>query len=598
MRFFFILFGVFGVLLHSTALAQNTPQNKPTLHIGVQAYAPPWIDGSFMQETLHHLAWQLPQYQFQTHFYRSEDLEKAIIDGDVQVIALTGSQYRALAHLGIRDLATLVSRSNSANSGAAGTFIVRKDRNDLQTIDDLHGLRVATTKNRLSTGRFEVSALIQKQYKLPLQSFFRTVTEYPELRMRKIIEDVIQGKSDVGILRACFLEDLQQTARINYLKEVKVIAPSENKKLRCNHSTPTHPGWVIAVTANVTPEAATALTSALLGKTPNSWGQAWSVSSDFTFTDQMLKTLKLGPFAYLQEWTLKRVWQEYQVLVLIAIFGLFGLFSHVFILQKQVKSRTQELEKTHRRERLAMKQAHEASIHLDRLQRAGVVGQMSSIVAHEMKQPLAVIQNLCRGVERHLEDEDEINADTIVMAIRNIELEATRAATIVNRVRALAKGQSIQRETCDFAKLVTEIIDEIKRSRRSKAQISLYIEGTASVRIHKVDLFLIVLNLLSNAMDATRKTQAPTIDVFVSCTRNHVQLIVRDNGPALSDKRIDHLGQNILYSTKENGLGLGVSIIKTLVESYVGTLTYKKAEPHGLLAIVRLPIYSREERSS
>ena len=112
-----------------------------------------------------------------------------------------------------------------------------------------------------------------------------------------------------------------------------------------------------------------------------------------------------------------------------------------------------------------------------------------------------------------------------------------------------------------------------------------------------MDLFLIVLNLLSNAIDATKKVTQPKIDVFVTRHDHYVQLTVRDNGPELSDENVENLGQNLLYSSKENGLGLGVSIIKTLVESYVGKLTYKKAEPHGLLAIVRLPIHIDEPRN-
>ena len=88
--------------------------------------------------------------------------------------------------------------------------------------------------------------------------------------------------------------------------------------------------------------------------------------------------------------------------------------------------------------------AREASARLESLQRAGAVGQISSIVAHEMKQPLGVIQNLSRGTLRLIEDEPE-TLDEVAQAVESINDEAVRAAQIIDRVRSWSQAESIDR---------------------------------------------------------------------------------------------------------------------------------------------------------
>ena len=127
------------------------------------------------------------------------------------------------------------------------------------------------------------------------------------------------------------------------------------------------------------------------------------------------------------------------------------------------------------------------------------------------------------------------------------------------------------------------------------------------VFVNPIDLELIVINLLSNAVNAASTRNRPTVEVSVerepeakaksgnvemaggSEAPAMMRLSVADNGPALTQAAFDSLGRTVLKSSSK-GLGLGLLIVKSLTESYVGRLTFERAANGGTIAVVRLPV--------
>lgn len=126
----------------------------------------------------------------------------------------------------------------------------------------------------------------------------------------------------------------------------------------------------------------------LLTKPANAWGQHWTVSPNVEAYDDLFRTLRIGPYAYLREWTLARIWSEWKAAIIIVLISIVGLCVHGFVLEKLVGLRTRELKEAWKKQQETEREAREASARLESLLRAGAVGQISSIVAHEMKQPL------------------------------------------------------------------------------------------------------------------------------------------------------------------------------------------------------------------
>lgn len=116
-----------------------------------------------------------------------------------------------------------------------------------------------------------------------------------------------------------------------------------------------------------------------------------------------------------------------------------------------------------------------------------------------------------------------------------------------------------------------------------------------------LELELIVVNLLSNAAEAARKSDHPTVMIDLQTARESlpgdvaaVVLTITDNGPALSDQTFAALGCTALQTTREGGFGLGLMIVRTLAENNVGRLTFERLAPHGLAVHVTLPVWMPE----
>lgn len=568
------------------------PERPITIRVGVLAYSPPWYDGAFVDETIRQLAWRLPQYDFDVVYESAEDLRRSMAAHQVDVVVSPESFLALTEGRRLHALASIVSDAAGDSSRSVGAaVVVRRDRTDLTTLADLKGLTVAAVEDEASPGYLEVLREAARLTDRP-DEFFGDVVHVPRLRMKEVLAQVMSGRADAGILRACFLEDLWRSGNTSFERELRVIDSRKGDGLSCRHSTALYPGWTIAAFETLPQEVARAVSAVLLTKAPNAWGQHWTVSTNPSSYVDLLKTLRIGPYAYLREWTLARIWNEYRFWILLAGIALLGLLAHSFILEQLVRRRTRELERVHAAQQAAERHAREMTERLDQLQRAGAVGQISTIVAHEMKQPLAIIQNLARGTERMIEDEPE-TLDEVEAAVERIEKEAGRAAAIIDRVRGYSQGRA-NRRAVSFASALAEAVVQFRATRRGRlAEVILGRSDAGDVWMDPLDLELIVVNLLANAVDACRDAAHPCVRVDLSNEGGAMVLTVEDNGPRLSDAAFAALEGAVLKSTKADGLGLGLSIVRTIASASLGRLSFERAgngTGEGVRAVVRLPL--------
>ena len=113
----------------------------------------------------------------------------------------------------------------------------------------------------------------------------------------------------------------------------------------------------------------------LLTKPANAWGQHWTVSPNVEAYDDLFRTLRIGPYAYLREWTLARIWSEWKAAIIIVLISIAGLCVHGFVLEKLVGLRTRELKEAWKKQQETECEAREASARLESLQRAGALGR-------------------------------------------------------------------------------------------------------------------------------------------------------------------------------------------------------------------------------
>lgn len=255
------------------------------------------------------------------------------------------------------------------------------------------------------------------------------------------------------------------------------------------------------------------------------------------------------------------------------------------------------------------------------LQRAGAVGQLSSLIAHEIHQPLASIRLYAEGLGRQAE-RGEAPAEKVVRACTRIAAEAQRAGDIVNRVREYARG----RLSAGRSVRVSALLEHLKETypglmRRVKLEAApgardmplsterskkpvLQSAGEGCVREKPaldallfgsaIELELALVNLLRNAVEAVKNCESPEVSLAVEVDDSTVHFTIRDNGPALTDAAFAML-RSPVSSRKPEGLGLGLAITRSIIETHGGSLEFERNLPAGLAAHVTLPRRRDEE---
>lgn len=235
---------------------------------------------------------------------------------------------------------------------------------------------------------------------------------------------------------------------------------------------------------------------------------------------------------------------------------------------------------------------HEAM--LERSGRILQLGEMAAGLAHEINQPLAALIYLLTGASLRAQ-EGNLNNAQMLEVLRSAIAQAHRAAGIVNliRDRVLLNGE-INRHRLQINALVQDVV-ELATPYADVADVRLCQELAPSLPVVRVDMLQIqqvLLNLVRNGIEAVRESSARRRMVLVSTARRDEDLIevrVEDSGDGISAERLPRLFDPF-YSTKPKGMGLGLSICKTIVEEHGGHIDAGNRSEGGARFSFTLPV--------
>jgi C4-dicarboxylate-specific signal transduction histidine kinase len=236
--------------------------------------------------------------------------------------------------------------------------------------------------------------------------------------------------------------------------------------------------------------------------------------------------------------------------------------------------------------------AHESRERLLRMARVTSLGELTASIAHEVNQPLAAAATSAGACRRWLEQEPPAIDKAIRAADRMVE-QTERASAVIARVRGLASGKPPQKSAFDFNALVHEIVamarDQIERH---DIHLRLYLqESLPPVMADRIQIGQVVGNLLINAIEAMSVStgKARELDLIAEMDGpGFVRFCVADKGPGFRPGEADHLF-DAFWTTKKDGVGLGLTICRSIVETNGGRIWSHNNEEGGAMFLVSLP---------
>jgi PAS domain S-box-containing protein len=228
---------------------------------------------------------------------------------------------------------------------------------------------------------------------------------------------------------------------------------------------------------------------------------------------------------------------------------------------------------------------------LQRRQNVESLGQMASSIAHEIKQPLAAMVANSNAALRWLKRDPPDIAEARVV-IESIIQDGNRAAQIISSVRSMVQKGSQRKVAVDLNELANDVLalalGEIKQNRvvlESKLQSNL-----PRISADPVQLQQVILNLVVNAVQAMAAAVGTTrlLQVRTEVVGSQVELTIEDSGPGIATENINRIFEPF-FTTKPNGMGMGLSICRSIIEAHGGDMSVSPSQPQGSVFRVMLP---------
>jgi C4-dicarboxylate-specific signal transduction histidine kinase len=244
------------------------------------------------------------------------------------------------------------------------------------------------------------------------------------------------------------------------------------------------------------------------------------------------------------------------------------------------------------RRREAEEEQHVLRRQLAHVSRVATVGELTAALAHEINQPLAAILANAQAA-RHIIAGEEPDLAELQAILDDIINDDKRAREVIRRVRSMLRKDGSKPEKVDINRIIQDAVKLVEHESDFKG-ISVVMDladGLKPVMGDRIQVGQVVVNLLVNAVEAVGEVSDPSRSIIVGSRMEDergVVVSVRDTGKGIGEESLQHLFEPF-YTTKESGLGLGLSISRSIIEAHGGRLSALRNPDRGATFCFTLP---------
>ncbi len=558
----------FAIAWLCVSAVANAGEDPVEMKIGVLAFRGEDDAIERWSPTARYLGERVNGYRFEIVPLSLDGMSTEVANDRLDFILTNTGNYVVLENAyGISRLATLKVRHLGEEFTQFGAVIfTRAGRENLNRLEDIAGnSMMAVSRNAFGGFQMAWRELIDTGVD-PFSDLSRL--RFIGFPQDDIVHSVIEGRIDVGTVRSGTLERMAADGMID-IDQVKVLGARDSEAFPFLHSTRLYPEWPFAK-ARTTPEKlAQRVAVALLEMEPESeparqaFVAGWTIPLDYGPVHELFRELEIGPYAYLSKPGLAAIWREYKGWILFSLTLVSALLALLFlIVRAEINRREQE---------------HQTQ--LAHIARVNSMGEMAAGIAHELNQPLTAILNYTSGCLRLLQ-KDNGDREALRDAIVKAGNDARRAADIIKSLRQFIKREELRQRDVAIRDCIEPAL-ELLRSKLRQQQIAVEVSiapDVHSIHADRIQIEQVVVNLLLNAIDALQGADSGSagkkiiVDVSQLDSR-YVAVAISDTGPRLSAEVAERLFDPF-FTTKSEGMGMGLSISRSIVESHGGTIEY------------------------
>ncbi len=714
----FLCIQLFCILLFSLSLSglQFAFAEEPFIKIGVLSHRGDSFTSDAWDPTAYYLTNQLPDYEFEIVPLDFDEVDTAVSNDEIDFILVNPGIYVNLEYN--YRVSRLTTMNNLRGDDASykifgGVIFTRRQRYDIQTLDDLRGKSFMAV-DATSLGGFQMAwRELNKKGINPYRDFSRL--EFGGIH-DVVVQAVVSGEVDAGTVRTDILERMATTHDLD-LNDIRIINAQYHSEFPFRHSTRLYPEWPFSKLQQTSDDLAKKVALALFqmpadhpaARAGNYAG--WDIPLDYQQVHELFQELRLPPYDVIGIFTLQDAIRKYWYWAVLALFALLTLSattSAVIRRNKRLKRVQRRLERHYERildsvgdgiygvdlegnctfinqamehltgwtkEDLIGKRQHEILHHthadgtvhpasecpvyatsidhvaryidddvfwkkngssisveysctpikgtgnnvigsvvvfrdtterkqieekhrehqrqLAHVARLSTLGEMASGIAHELNQPLTVINNYSRACVRMLESNQPM-MEQCSDVMEKISAQAERAGAVIKQIRHFVQKDIPDKKAVRVSDML-DVVSELTSMEITRKHINLDIVMDSTVDFvlaQDTQIEQVILNLVRNAIEAMDEIPAEQRNLVIRTTRqqdNMLEICVSDSGSGMAPSLLEQVFDPFV-TTKQQGMGLGLSISQGIIEAHHDRIRVTENTQGGMSFSFKLPI--------